>query len=334
MSSHAADHSTDTTGSSAGRADPSTGRTNPPIEPSTDPTGHPLATEFALAITVLVGFYLWQRAVPTVPSPMYDAVPFSGSLLVDGFVRSGLVLAGLCLLAGAYVSLRNIEVRTGFPSSDDLSLAGAALVLPVVLVGLTKVVGGLTGVLYGSLTLTAVAVDASVEPFLVVTGLGLFVGVPGFLLTCQVVLQGSFRNVVDGKAAAVLTTAVAGFLLTGGSGSPSPFPELGKLVGAVLFVLAVGVALSVPQRTSRRWLRFLAWAPAVVLVVISVFSGIAAVESVAGGLFVTTQIVVLGLAAYTYERTETLLVPALAYLSLTLTSSVVVFVFEAGMQSW
>ena len=323
MSSHAANRSTDTTDPSADR-----------VDPSTDPMGHPLATEFALAVAVIVGFYLWQRAVPTAPSPMYDAIPFSGSLLVDGFVRSGLVLAGLCLLAGAYVSLRDIEVGTGFPSSDDLSLAGAAFVLPAVLVGFTKVVGDLTGVPYGSLTLTAVAADASVEPFLVVTGLGLFVGVPSYLLTCQVVVQGSFRNAVDGTAAVVLTTVVAGFLLTGGPGGLSPFPELGKLVGAVVFVLAVGVALFVPQRTSHRWLRFLAWAPVVVLVVISVLSGIAAVESVAGGLFVTTQIVVIGFAAYTYGRTETLLVPALAYLSLSLTSSAVVFVFEAGMKSW
>ena len=128
MSSHAADHPTDTTDPSADRSDPSTGRTSPPAEPSTDPTSYPLSTELALAVAVIIGFYLWQRAVPTAPSPMYNAVPFSGSLLVDGFVRSGLVLAGLCLLAGAYVSLRDIEVGTGFPSSDDLSLTGSVAV--------------------------------------------------------------------------------------------------------------------------------------------------------------------------------------------------------------
>lgn len=323
MPSHAANHSADST-------EPSADRT----EPSADRTSHPLVTEFALAVVVLAGFYLWLRVVPTAPSPTFDALPFSGSLLVDGLVRSGLLLAGLCLFAGAYATQRGIEVGVAPPSGDDLSLAGSALLIPAVLVGLTKVVGDLTGVPYGSLTLTAVAADAPVEPFLVVTGLGLFVGVPSYLLTCQVVVQGSFENAVDGDVAVVLTTVVTGFLLTGSPGGLSPVPELGKLVGAVLLVLAVGVALRVPERVDRRWLRFLAYAPAILLAALVVLSGVAAVESVAGGLFVTTQIVVLGLAAYAYERTDTLLVPALAYLSLSLTSSAVVFVFEAGMRSW
>lgn len=301
---------------------------------SRDRTRHPLATEFGLAVVVLVGFYLWQRAVPTAPSPMFDAVPFSGGLLVDGLVRSALLLAGFGLFAGAYAARRGIEVGTAFPSSDDLSLVGLTLLIPAVLVGATKAVGNLTGVPYGSLTLTAVAADAPVEPFLLVTGLGLFVGVPSYLLTCQVVVQGSFENAVDGDVAVVLTTVVAGFLLTSSSGGLSPFPELGKLVGAVLFVVAVGVALHVPERVGRRRLRFLAYAPAILLVAVTVLSGIAGVESVAGGLFALTQIAVLGLAAYTYERTETLVVPALAYLSLSLTSSAVVFLFEAGMRSW
>lgn len=301
---------------------------------ATGPTNHPIAAEFALVVVALAGFYLWQRVVPTAPSPTFDALPFSGSLLADGLVSGGLLLAGLCAFAGAYVRLRDIEVGMAPPSGADLSLAGAALVLPALLVGLTKVVGLLTGVPYGSLTLTAVAADAPVEPFLVVTGLGIFVGVPSYLLTCQVVVQGSFRNVVDGEVAVALTTVVAGFLLMGGPGGLSPVPELGKLVGAVLFVLAVGVALYVPERVSRRWIRFLAYLPATLFVALVVLSGVAAVESVAGGLFALAQVVVLGLAAYAYERTETLVVPALAYLSLSLTGSAVVFVFEAGMQSW
>jgi hypothetical protein len=43
---------------------------------------------------------------------------------------------------------------------------------------------------------------------------------------------------------------------------------------------------------------------------------------------------VLGIAAYTYTETESLLVAALAYASLFLANRVVVVVFEAGMQNW
>jgi hypothetical protein len=43
---------------------------------------------------------------------------------------------------------------------------------------------------------------------------------------------------------------------------------------------------------------------------------------------------VLGVAAYAYDRSGSLLVPALAYASLLSTNRTVVFVLEAGMRGW
>lgn len=293
-----------------------------------------ITVELAFAVAVVSGFSLWRRAASTVASPVVDSFAPSVGLLVHGLVGGGLILAGACLLAGAYVTLRDVEVGAALPSRADLPLAGLALSLPVALVGLTKAVGALTGVPYGSLTLSAVAADAPVEPFLVVTGLGLFVGVPSYLLTCQVVVQGSLRKVLEGDAAVGATTAVAGFLLLDAHGGLSPFPDRERLVGAVLFVAAVGLALFAVGRARRRWVRALSCLPAILLVALTVLSGVAAVESVAGGLFVATQVAVLGVAAYAFERGDSLFVPALAYASLSVANQVVVFVFEAGVRSW
>ncbi|USZ67552.1 hypothetical protein NGM10_12545 [Halorussus salilacus] len=295
---------------------------------------HPIATELAFAVCAVGGFALWHHTASTVASSAVDALSLPGGLPVEGLLGGSLLLAGSFLFAGAYVTLRDIEVGVALPSADDLPLVGVAIALPAVLVGLTKFVGALTGVPYGSLTMTAVAADVPLEPFLVVTGLGLFVGVPSYLLTCQVVVQGSLGRVTDGDIAVVATTAVASFLLLSARGGLSPFPERGRLGGAVLFVATIGVALFAADRVGRRWLRALSYLPALVLFGVAALSGVAAVESVAGGLFVTTQVAVLGLAAYAYDRTDSLLVPALAYASLLATGQAVVFVFEAGVQGW
>lgn len=74
--------------------------------------------------------------------------------------------------------------------------------------------------------------------------------------------------------------------------------------------------------------------PAALFAALVVLSGVAAVGSVAGGLFALTHLAVLGLAAATYERTGSVAVPAVAYATLLLANRLVVFLFEAGLQSW
>jgi hypothetical protein len=288
-----------------------------------------MTTELGLIVVAAAAFAFWPRVASTVSTLILDSLALPDSLLVDGLVTGSFLLAGLCLFTGTYATLR--EVGTELPTGGDLRLAGLALLTPAALVGLTKSMGVLTGVSYGSLTKTYVAADASVEPVLVVTGLGLFIGVPSFLLLCHVVVQGSFEKVVDGEVAVVATTAVTGFLLTSNAGNLSAFPDRGKLAGAALFVLAIGVASYATEEVRRQWLLVLAYLPAILLVGVAVVSGVAGVESVAGALFAFTQVAVLGLAAYAYERTDSLLVPALAYASFSVTGSVIFFVFEAGI---
>ncbi|WP_128475828.1 hypothetical protein [Halorussus pelagicus] len=297
-----------------------------------DGAGRPLATEFALVVAATVGFALVVRTVAAASSRLGDLVALPDSLLIDGLLHGTALLAGLGLLVGAYATWRDIEVGLRPPTREDLPAAFGALAGPALLVGLTALVADATGPAYSSLAKTSYAPNAALGPVLAVAGLGLFVGVPSYLLLCQVLVQGSFDRAVGGDAAAALTTVTTAFLLVGtdGGGGLSPFPARGRLAGTVLFALAGGIALYAADRAKRRWVRYLAAVPALALVGVTLFSALAAVGSLAGALFAGTQIAVLALAAVTYERTDSLVVPALAYLSLSLAHSAAVFAAETG----
>ncbi|MFC7166865.1 hypothetical protein [Halospeciosus flavus] len=118
--------------------------------------------------------------------------------------------------------------------------------------------------------------------------------------------------------------------MTSNTGGLATIPELGKLLGLIVFVLLLGVALLGAEKAERRWLRYLAATPIVIFAVIVVLSGVSQIESIAGGLFAATQLTVLGIAAYTYDRSNSLLAPTLAYVSLLLANRTVV-VLQAGM---
>lgn len=297
-------------------------------------SNHPLVREFALIVAVLLGIYLWQRVLRESLPTVLGSSPGDSWLLVNGLLFSGLLIAGLAVFAGAYVTLRDIEIGLALPSRDDLRLVSLAAVVPASLVGITKLVGVLTAVPYNSLTISSYAANTQVTTFLLFAGLSLLVGVPSLLVICQVLIQGSFERVVDGDLAIVLTTVLTGFVMMSNTGGLAPTPDQGKLVGVVLFVLALGVALYGTERIDREWLGYLLFIPVALLSALVVLSGVAVIDSIAGGLFAFTHVAVLGIGAYTYERTSSLLVPALAYVSLLLTNELVIFAFEAGMQNW
>lgn len=295
---------------------------------------HPIAAEFALVTAALVGFVLWRHAVTASLSAVFDAPPSPGGLLVHGVGHGGLLVAGLAAFAGAYAAVRDILVGLTLPSRADYGVVGATVVVPLALVGLTKLVGVLTDVPYNSLTKTSYAADAPLPPVLLVAGLSLLVGVPALVVVGQILVQGSFEQTVGDSEAIVWTTLVTGFVMTSSAGGLTTGPDTGKLVGIALFSLALAVALYAAEHVTRPRLRYLAYAPALLFVTLVAASGVAEIDSVAGCLFAATHLAVLGVAAYAYERTDSLLPSALAYASLSLANKFVVFVFEAGLQSW
>jgi hypothetical protein len=291
----------------------------------------PLAIEFGIVTAVLIGLHLWQRLVSGVLASV-GSLP--ANVLVSGFVSGGFLLLGTLLFTVAYATGRGIDPGLTVPTIADLPAVALAVLVPSTLVALTKLVGVVTSVPYNTLTKTAVAVDPPLLPVALIAGLSLLVGVPALVAVCQVLVQESVDRVVDGDAAVVLTTLATGFVMVSTAGGLTTVPDRGKLAGAVVFVLLLGVALAADARCNRDWVRWLATTPVVAFVTLVVLSGIAGVDSVAGCLFAATQLATLGVAAHTYDRTDSLCVPALAYASLLLTNRTVIVGFEAGMQSW
>jgi len=297
-------------------------------------SNHPFAVELGIITALLIGVYLWRELVREALTAVFGTPPVIGGMFFSALVSGGVLLLGLLVFTGAYAMFRDIDIGLRLPSRNDATLAGIAVLVPVVCVAVTKLVGTVTEVPYNSLTKTSVAADAPVLPVLLIAGLGLVVGVPALVVICQVLIQGSFEQVVSASAAIVLTTAMTGFVMVSNTGRLATVPELGKLVGAVIFTLSLGVAVYANERVDRSWLRYLGVAPVLLVTAIIILSGIAEIETIAGGLYAATQLAVLAVAAYTYDETESLSVPALAYASLLLANRTVVFVFEAGMQNW
>jgi len=297
-------------------------------------SARPVAVEFGVVTAALVCVSLWVRlvheALAAVSGP---GAVLGGNPLLAGLVNGGVVLAGLVSLAGAYAAVRDVDVGLTIPDATDLPTVVAVALLPPALVACTKLVGVATDVPYNALTKSSVGADAPLGPILLVAGLGLLVGVPSLVVVCQVLVQGGFRRVVDGDAAAAATTLVTGFLLVGDAGGLATVPARGRLAGAAVFAVLLGVAVA-SERVDRRWLRYAALAPALAFVALAVLSGVAGVTTIAGGLFALTQFATLGVAAYAFDRTGSLLVPALAYVSFLLADRAVVVALEMGLRSW
>ena len=294
----------------------------------------PILVEFGLVTVLLAGMFLWRQFVAVAQTALLGLLPPTDSIVLTGLVSGGLLVSGVVGLAVAYVSVRDLDVGLSRPMRADLPLVVFASVGPIALVGLTKLGGTATGVPYNSLTMTAYAADAPLVPVATVAGLGLLVGVPTLVLVCQVFVQESFAQVVEDDVAIVLTTLVAGFLVGSSTGGFSVAPELGRLVGAGVGVIALGVAVYGREQVAYNGLRYLTYVPAVVVAGVIVVLSVTEVGSIAGGLFAATHLAVLGIAAYTYNRTDSLVVPALAYGCLSASNTLVVYLFETGMQSW
>ncbi|WP_435095221.1 hypothetical protein [Halarchaeum sp. P4] len=276
-----------------------------------------VARQVALVSALLALTALWQHAVRAATRALVPAVPVE-SVLGSGLLSAVLFLSGLVLLASAYVSYRGVTVGLRRPSPPDRLGLLLAIVGPVVLVGLTAVVGTLTSVPYGALAMIQYGSVATLRPILAIAGLGVLVTVPGLLVVCQVFVQTPLREAVGGRGAVVATTLVAGVALVSDTGGLAVAPAPGRLAAVVVLALFVGGgALANARLDGERGRAFVA------LLVLAggalvVTSALLDVGSLAGVAYVLARLGVLAIAASTYERADSLLPPALAYLAFSL----------------
>jgi len=294
---------------------------------------HPLATELAAVVLALLGVHLWRRVATMLQPAVSNAVPVDG-LVADSLLAGAVLVGGLVAYVGAYAALRGVDVRLAPPSAGDRRRLGFALLLPPGLVACTKAVGDATGVPYNALTASAWGAGTPATTFLALLGPAVLVGACSLTVVCHLLVQGTFERVVDGRRAAVLTTVLAAVVLTGAPGGLTAFPQPGKLALAVAFVVALGIALYAVENVDRDALAYLAYLPVTAVLGLVIIAWAADTGSVAELLYGATQVAVLWVAATGYDRTDSLLLPAAAYGSLLLSQEAVVYLFEAGLQSW
>jgi hypothetical protein len=293
-----------------------------------------IVTELTAVVVFIAVLALWRHLVTAVQPRLLAVLPDDAPAVAGLLLVGGVLVGGLCCLAAAYATARRLDVSV----IGRVGTAGRALVVaavaPPVLVGTTKLVGDLTGVRYNALTMSSYAAGTPVSAFLSLSLPGLFLGALSLVIVCQVIVQSSFDRVVDGRTAAALTTAFGAVVLSSSTRGLTAFPDRGKLGFAVGFVLALGLACSAADSVDRKWVEYLAYLPVSALVALVAVSWIATTDTAAQLLFDVAHVAVLGLAAAGYDRTDSLLVPAVAYLSVLAADQTVVFVFEAGMRSW
>lgn len=288
--------------------------------PSTRPW-HPFVFEFALATGVLVAVGLWYRLLGTAINTFTGP---AGPTLLSGTVPFvALFLGGLLVGAAAYVRVRGVDVGLTLPARSDLDAVATAVVAPAALVGLTTLVGSLTGVTHRDVTGMAVVGDPAFVPVVTLAALSLAVRVPALVVVCQVLLQRGFERASGPVAAVGVTALVAAFAMVDTTGSVGAAPDPGKLVGLVLVALTLALADTVATRSDRAGGRYLAAAPLALVLGVVALDAVVSVTTFAGALYAGTQLATFGVAAAAYRRTGSLLSPALAYASLFVTTRVV-----------
>jgi hypothetical protein len=278
--------------------------------------------ELGLVVALLVGLQAYVVGLSNVLDPY-----FLDSDITLSVVRGVLTLAGMGALAAAYASWRGYSLQVSLPDRTHARPVGATVAGAAVLAVVPFVPPALrAGV--GVPALVSTVLDLP-DLLLDRTLVRLAVFVPGMALLYHGLVQAGLRCVLDGGRTVVVTTLVGGYLVT------PPFPSYGTLatgpwlhlwgargVVAGLIVLALGVAVHAADRAGDERGRRLAMVPAVVAVAVAVLLLGTTVDTPAGVLAVGARVAVVGVAAYAYDRTRSLVAPATAYATFALVSVV------------
>ncbi|QLC32756.1 hypothetical protein EFA46_000535 [Halarchaeum sp. CBA1220] len=285
------------------------------------------ARQTAVVVALLAAVLAWERVVRAT-SHALAAVPGSG-LLVRALLSTALFVGGVALLAAGYAASRPVDAGLRWPSRDDASTVALAAVGPVVLVGATAALARVVSVPYGALAKTHYGATDALVPILAVAGLGLLVSVPGLLLVCQLLVQTPLREALDAREAVAATTLLAGVALVSDTGGFALAPDLGCLAAAVVLGgLAVLGSLANARLGGER-ARALAAGLLAILAVAVGASALDVLASLVAGAYVLARVCVLAVAAVAYERSDSLLAPALAYAAFAL-AEVAVLLAGAG----
>lgn len=291
---------------------------------------NPASVGLGALFVVVAAVQAWTRLVGlgfVTVEPMLPAFP--GSPIALGAVATSLV--GTSLGALAYVRLRGIGLRVTSPSREDLPTVAATAVAPALLVVGAATVAAALDTTYSAIAQRYIAPDAAPVVVGTVVVVPALLGAVGHTLLYHGVVQERVRALTDPAHAVALTTVVLGVVVAIPLTTPNPVtldPAPVAIFGVTLLVtVAVGASVGLLYRGTVREsvdaVRDIRYLP---VVAVGLFGLVAAALELAEfptAAYDLLRLATVAVAAYGYERTRTLLTPALALATFRVTSGLV-----------
>lgn len=290
-----------------------------------------------MAAALLGGFVLWIQLLlaiglrlASVAESFLTVESNAWALAETVLVADTVAVVGMVAFAAAYVRVRGLSVTLGLPDRSELWAVAAAVAVPAASVAAVYGLAHATGTTLSSLTGTFVAEDVSLVVPATLMALQLLLGLPAYVLVTHVLVQRTLRAAAGPSVAIGVTTLVVG--LAGPTELVTTTVTLQTAVVALLLPVSVALPVYASHSFDVDWLPWLCALPLALFGIGLVTSWLADVDGVAGAAFGLAQIGIVGLAAYSYEETGSLLPPALAYASFVVATEAMVLFFEAGVR--
>ncbi|WP_135366164.1 hypothetical protein [Halosimplex halophilum] len=291
-----------------------------------------VVAHLAVVVVLLVALEAYVNLTDAAVRPVQDLVAASTGInphLIRAVVQSLLVLGGLGALAAVAVSERDLRFPLSVPERDAAGLVGVGALGAAVLAGLQILPAVVTGALSGGNVAAAVAGLPGQLAGRTLVFLAVFVA--GMAVLYHGLVQGLLRRSVGSERAVVATTLLSAYFATprfgpstgGVRGGPWLDVSLTRAAVAVLVVVALAVAVYAVERVDDRRVRAAAAVPVVAAVALATVSFWQGVDLPWEALTATSRVALVGVAAYVYADTDSLLAPAAVYGSYALVSLVV-----------
>ncbi len=289
-------------------------------------TDREFVTELGVVVAMLVVLSVYDRGLNDVLGTFFL---HSDPALTA--VRGTFVLAGTGCLAVAYALRRDHSLPIALPGRSDGRVVAAALLAAVVLPGAVW----LPVALQVGITVESLAAPLSSLEGMVLNRntLTIVAFAPASALLFHAIVQPGFRRIFD-RQLAVLATALLGTYVTASILNPGTPMWLALSPERAFLAVIVVLALAVAARVRERELPNRVLAAAGVAVLAALVAAVLAVDVRVDAMYELSdalgRFAIVGVAAYAYDRTDSVVPAALAYVAF---SVVNYYLFSANLHA-
>jgi len=295
-----------------------------------------LAREATVAVLAFGAFILWIEALSPVARAAVETIQpdaFAssdlGALTAVALTTNSVLVAGAVAFGLAYARLRGRHISVSLPGRADAGVVASAVLVPVAAVAAVAAIASATGTTLAALDNTSYAHDPRPLVPAVVTLLAISVNLPAYVVVTHVVVQRTLRAAGRPLVAVGATTLLVGTIgpeNVVGTGLPARTVAVSLLLGASIALPAVAA-----EAFDSEWLPLVCAGPLVVFAGGILVNWVGQMDGTAAGGFALAELVVVGVGAYGYEQTDSLVVPALTYVAFVVTVDAVAFALGTGV---